>query len=171
MPIKFIYENNIMNGWQLIHQTLDSILQCQEKVISSYGLTAKQHAVLSAIQYIDGPVTIKDLATCFDRDSSSITFIIDRVEKDELVTRVRDLKDRRSLRLTLTQKGKKMLRKTAKAAYEVSENIMTVLSPQELSTLISLMEKIQERTYEYREVKDQVKVIRVPSMKITKKSF
>lgn len=171
MPIKFIYEDRIFNSWILFHQSYDSMLQCQEKVCSTYGLTSKQHATLITIKELPKPVTIKDLADCFDRDSTSITFIIDRLEKTGLVTRVRDLKDRRSLRVAVTPKGNILLKKAAHAVYELAKDIMTTLSPQELSTLIGLMEKLQERTYKYREVKDQVKVIRVPSMKVTKKSF
>ena len=160
MPIKFKMENKVLFGWTLIHQTLDSIIRCEEMTFSNFGITAKQHAVLSAIQNLDDPVTLKDLVDCFDRDSPSITFIINRMEKDGLVSRVRDLKDRRSLRVILTPKGKKIYQSTIKLKNKLSEEIMKVLSDEELSAFIDSIEKIQEKTYEYRGVKMLVKEIK-----------
>jgi len=161
MPIKYIYENQKFNAWTLIHQTYDSIMQCHEKACSAYGLTAKQQATLVAIKELPKPVTIKDLADCFDRDSASITFIIDRMEKDGLVTRVRDLKDRRSLRISITQRGKTMLKKSAKSTQDLAEKIISALSDQELSTFTTLMVKIQKKSYEHRNIANLVKEIRL----------
>lgn len=161
MPIKLVYDNRKFNGWNLIHQTYDSIMQCQEKACSAYGLTAKQQAMLVAIKELPKPVTIKELADCFDRDSASITFIIDRMEKDGLVVRIRDLKDRRSLRICITPKGKIMLNKSAKAISDLADKTISVLSKEELESLTSLMEKIQKKTYEYRNILNIIKVIKL----------
>jgi len=159
MPIKFKIKNKIFFSWTLIHQTLDSIMRCEELTLSKFGITAKQHATLSAIHQLDDPVTFKDLAECFDKDAASITFIIDRMEKEGLVARLRDLKDRRSLRVVLTPRGKDILKVTDEQKYKLSEEIMKVLSDEELSAFIDLIEKIQEKTYEYRGVKMLVKEI------------
>jgi DNA-binding MarR family transcriptional regulator len=161
MPIKFVYEDAVFNNWNLIHQTYDSLMQCQEKVCSAHGITSKQQATLSAIALLPDPVTLKDLADCFDRDSASITFIIDRMEKEGLVTRIRDLKDRRSCRLTLTAKGMEILEVSDKSTKQLSQKIMKSLSQKDLSTLTALIEKIMDKTYEYRKVKRRVKEIRL----------
>lgn len=159
MPIKFKANNKIFFGWTLLHQTLDSILQCEELTLSKFRITAKQHATLSAIHHLDDPVTLKDLVECFDRDAASITFIIDRMEKEGLVSRVRDLKDRRSLRVVLTPRGKDILKITEEQKIKLSEEIMKVLSDEELSMLIDMIEMIQKKTYEYRGVKMRIKEI------------
>jgi len=157
MPIKFITNNKLHFGWTLIHQTYDSFFRCEESTFSKFRITAKQQATLSAIHHLDDPVTLKDLGECFDKDAASITFIIDRMEKEGLVSRVRDLKDRRSLRVVLTPKGKNLLKITEEQKYKLSKEIMRVLSDEELSAFIDSIEKIQEKTYEYRGVKMRIK--------------
>jgi DNA-binding MarR family transcriptional regulator len=163
MPIKFSSDDPLFNSWNLIHQTYDSILQCEEKICATYGITAKKLATLRAIEILPNPVTQKDLAECFDRDAASVTFIIDRMGKDGLVARTRDLKDRRSTRLIITPKGNEILSQAVRENKELYEKIMKNFSVRDLATLNALMGKIQDKTYKYRKVKNLVKEIKIPN--------
>jgi DNA-binding MarR family transcriptional regulator len=53
-------------------------------------------------------VTQTDIANWLDRDTTSITLIIDRMSKEGLVERIRDLKDRRAVRVIITPKGEEI---------------------------------------------------------------
>jgi len=71
------------------------------------------------------------------------------------------LKDRRSLRISITQRGKTMLKKSAKSTQDLAEKIISALSDQELSTFTTLMVKIQKKSYEHRNIANLVKEIRL----------
>ena len=63
-----------------------------------------------------------------------------------LVTRARDLRDRRSLRLVMTKKGKELFEQAVIPAWELVQHTMSCLSEEELQTLCSLRNEVLEWT-------------------------
>jgi len=149
MPVKFGFIDQKLQTWMLCHQTYDSVFKCEEAVFAREGLTTQQHAVLMAIKYIDKPVTVSDVAHWLDRNPNGISTIVDRMEKDRLVKRVRDLRDRRSVRLTMTRKGKEILEQATMSGWELVEEIMSCLSDEDLCTLNGMLEKMREKAFGY----------------------
>jgi DNA-binding MarR family transcriptional regulator len=135
--------------------TSGSILKYEEERFSSIGLTPQQFGVLLAIKSVYGPATPRDVANWLDRNPASITFIIDRMTKIGLVERIRDIKDRRSLRLEVTPKGMELYEKAIQPAIDLSKEVMGDLSPRELSKLVTLLGKIRSKTNEFRKIKDK----------------
>jgi DNA-binding MarR family transcriptional regulator len=105
---------------------------------------------------IPGTVTPTAIANWLDRNPNSITLIIDRMEKGGLVKRVRDLEDRRAVRLIITPKGEEMYAQAGILAYKLSREILSALTEEELSTFLGIMQKIREKTFEFRNIKDKV---------------
>jgi DNA-binding MarR family transcriptional regulator len=81
MPIKFRFENPDKGAWILLRQAHNLVLRCEDRVFSDYGLTTEQHTVLMAIENIQGPVRITDIARWLDRSVNSVSMIIDRWSK------------------------------------------------------------------------------------------
>lgn len=71
---------------------------------SYYGITATQSFVLMDLLDHDGS-SVKDIANRIQLDSPAVTGVIDRLYKEDLVERVADPSDRRSLQIFLTAKG------------------------------------------------------------------
>ena len=109
MPVKFQFTDQRLKTWLLCHQTYDSVFKCEEAVFAKEGLTTQQHAVLIAIKYIDDPVTVSEVAHWLDRNPNGISMLVDRMVRDGLVKRTRGLRDRRAVRLSMTNKGKEIL--------------------------------------------------------------
>ncbi len=149
MPVKFGFENPSMRAWLLLHQTYNMVLKCEDQVFGKHGLTTEQHAVLLAIKYIDDPVTPTDVARWLDRNSNSISLIVERMVKTGLVRRVRDLRDRRSVRLVITSNGKEILDRATVAGWELVQEVLSRLSEEEMHTLIRLLETVREKSFEY----------------------
>ncbi len=146
MPIKFIFPNKLLKAWMLLHQTYNSILRRENAVFTKSGLsTTQQHAILMAIQSINGPATPTEIAKWVNRNINSITLIIDRMEKVDLVRRVRDVGDRRSHRIEMTEKGKKVLEKSTKVGWDLIQDVLSVLSDNEVKILIEILGKIKDR--------------------------
>src|SRR4030043_2370386 len=94
----------------LFHETSELLLKCEDDAYAELGLSQQQYLVLLAIECLNNSsVRIIDGARWLKRNSNSISMIVDRMERNSLVERVRDLPDRRSIRLLLTDKGKEKL--------------------------------------------------------------
>ncbi len=118
-------------------------------MFAKVGITTQQHAVLIAIKYINDPVTPTDVANWLDRNTNAITLIVDRMEKYGLVKRVRNLRDRRSLRLVMTRKGGKLLKQATVPAWELVQELLSCLSEEELKTFNRIMGKVREKAFQY----------------------
>jgi DNA-binding MarR family transcriptional regulator len=124
-------------------------MKCENKVLGKLGLTIEQHSVLLAVRYIEDPVTPTEVSQWLDRNRNSVSLIVDRMVKAGLIDRIRDLRDRRSVRLTITDKGKEALDMSMVAGWELVQEILSQLSEDELRGLITLLEKVRETSFEY----------------------
>ena len=156
MPINFKIDDPVQGVWSLLQLTNDSIVKCAETAFTKSKLTPQQFYVLAAIKNIGDPVLPTDVAKWLDRNTNTITLIIDRMEKDGLVSRVRDLKDRRALRLLISTRGQKLYEQALRPSRELPKIILAGLSADELKTLINLLEKVRQKTFEYRKIEDKV---------------
>ena len=149
MPIKFKFEDSYKGAWILLRQAYTLILKCEDKVFSEYGLTTEQHAVLMVIKHISAPVRITDIALWLDRSVNSVSMIVDRMVKAGLVRRVRDRKDRRTVFVTITSKAEKAFVPATVAGWGLIQEILSPLSDEDRLTLIKLLERLRDKTYDY----------------------
>jgi len=149
MPIKFKFENPDKQAWVLMRQVHNLVLKCEDQVFYKHGLTTEQHGVLMAIKHIDGPVRITDIARWLDRSVNSVSMIIDRMVKAGLVRRTRDRKDRRTVFVTVTSNTEKTYILASVAGWELIQEILSPLSDEDKRTLISLLETLRDKTYDY----------------------
>jgi len=75
---------------------------------------------------------------------ANITGLIDRLEKQGLVKRIRDDADRRRIQAVITKKGRAFTEEVIKRYKEWSNSIMSILNDGEKSRLISIMSKLQK---------------------------
>ena len=114
-------------------------------LLEPYGITPAQYLILECLWLRDGlaPKTLVDLLKF---DSATLTGLIDRLERAELVRRERDTEDRRALKVQLTEKGqgfKDTLRELRQRANEQILDDFPQERREELkSTLVALITKI-----------------------------
>jgi MarR family 2-MHQ and catechol resistance regulon transcriptional repressor len=109
--------------------------------LSSAGLTISQFGVLEALHYL-GPLSQKDIGQKILRSSGNITMVIDKLEKRKLVRRRRDVRDRRSIIVHLTDSGKKLVRRIFPPHAAVITGEMSALTAVEQEKLCDLCEKL-----------------------------
>jgi MarR family transcriptional regulator, organic hydroperoxide resistance regulator len=159
MPVKLILNNPKLKAWHLSHQALNSLVKCEEELFVASGLYPQQFAVLMAVKDSPDPVTQKDVANWLDRNTNSISQILDRMVKDELIERIKDLQDGRAVRLIISPKGEKIYQQGCQLASGLISEILSDLSDNEIQTFIGILEKIQDKTFLIRRLKDKVKLI------------
>ncbi len=122
--------------------------------LSICHITMPQLAVLKEIgKASDGKMT--DLARAFGIKLSSVTGMVDRLEKEGFVSRTRDPKDRRVVRVHLLKKGSIAAKKMLERKKKNMSLLLKVLSSQERGYLIKIMEKLVLAIPKKVEVKDK----------------
>jgi len=133
--------------WVLFHLTNDLLLRCEENVSSATGITNQQFLVLWIMKFLsavsDEPITITDLAPIVYRSLNSVSLIIDRMEKNGLVKKVRNLPDRRAVQLLLTKKAEKIFASTAKSNRDFIKQTFSIYSEKDKKKLLSLVKKLK----------------------------
>lgn len=150
-PHHFDLGNAQHSSWLLLHLTYNLILKCESRVLARNGLTPQKHAVLMAVMHMEDPVIPTEVAHWLDRSANTISLLVDRMVKDGLLERIRDLEDRRSVRLTVTEKGKKMLGPATQSAWELVRHMLSPLSGDELLLLGNMLQKVRQQAVEYLE--------------------
>ena len=104
-----------------LQRAYSGVARCLERHVAPLGLTPSQAAALGSIAQADGTLTISGLAAELGQETQGMTGLLDRPEKQELVRRVRDLSDRRLIRLELTEAGRAELTDAAPAEAACAE--------------------------------------------------
>ncbi|MBC8412452.1 MAG: MarR family transcriptional regulator [Nitrospira sp.] len=78
--------------------------------LNQFNITVSQFGVLDALFHL-GPMSQKELGKKILKTSGNITMVIDNLEKNTLVQRVRNEKDRRFFTIHITAKGKTLFKK------------------------------------------------------------
>lgn len=125
--------------WRQVYQTYTLLKQCEDRIVAEYGLTTEQFAVLGAVNYLGGSTKVTDIAQWLERSTNSISMIVDRMVKAGLVRRLRNTADRRVVRVVSTGKGEAALKPANLASLETIQKILSPLSSEERSTLLSLL--------------------------------
>jgi DNA-binding MarR family transcriptional regulator len=94
------------------------------------------------------PITITDLAPVLYHNVNTVSSMIDRMEKKGLVEKIRDLADRRAIRLQITPEGGEVFSNASRPSRELIKRLFSVFSDEELATLISMMEKLKTKIRE-----------------------
>ena len=88
----------------MLYRTLDAVMPRFRKIFNDFGLTEQQWRVLRVLWEHDA-VTINRLAELTLIPAPSLVGVIDRLERDEIVTRQRSQADRRKVNVVLIAKG------------------------------------------------------------------
>ncbi|SCG34125.1 DNA-binding transcriptional regulator, MarR family [Micromonospora halophytica] len=113
----------------------------QEKVYADWGIGRGEFDVLAALRRSGEPYTLapKELTASLMLTSGGMTGRLDRLERAGLVRRTPDPADRRGLRVTLTDAGRRAVEDAAEAGLEVQRRILDALPPDDRRRLGDLL--------------------------------
>jgi len=142
MTVNSESENTVLRLWLLLPRVGDSLALCQDSVFSKYGLTTEQFGVLTSIKS-RGPLRPSDLASILERSPNSMSMLVDRMVKAGLVKRVRDRKDRRTVFVSMTDKGEKAVEPAIPAGWKFIHKILSPLSYNDQRAFVSMLETVK----------------------------
>lgn len=103
------------------------------------GLTANEHLVVSQL-LADGPVTAAELTRRVGLTSGALTTLVDRLEKEGLIARVQDPRDRRRLLLYPSKKLLSASNRVVEPAAAALEGLAASFDHGDLDTFARLLE-------------------------------
>lgn len=125
---------NILRTADLYHNRLGRLLR-------EYGLTGSQYNVLRILRGEGKPLPSLEIADRLIQVVPAITGLIDRLEKQELVSRVRCDKDRRVVYVAITDKALRVLKEIDQPLMDAHKQLIGHLSQEDLLQLIDLLER------------------------------
>ncbi len=127
--------------WVKLARTHYTMYTLADRNITSFGLTTPQFGAIECLGHL-GPMTIGNLCKKMLVSAGNMTVVIDNLEKERLVERIREPGDRRRIIVQLTTKGEKLFQKIFIQHAEYIKELAGVLTVEEQEELSRLLKKL-----------------------------
>ncbi|MEZ0537731.1 MarR family winged helix-turn-helix transcriptional regulator [Caldicellulosiruptoraceae bacterium PP1] len=140
----------VNNGYKILKmlkQIMSMIKQRVEYQYKDFDLTGPQGMLIGILTHY-GEMKISDLSEKIGLSNSTVSGIIDRLEKQQLVERVRSTEDRRVVYVRVTSKFEKMFQQYFKDIEKRFEESINKATPEELDKIfegLNTLKNVLER--------------------------
>ncbi|TWT26473.1 MarR family transcriptional regulator [Planomicrobium sp. CPCC 101110] len=117
------------------------IKQKGREILNAYTITPPQFVALQWL-FEHGDMTIGDLSNKMYLAFSTTTDLVDRMEKNNLVMRIREEQDRRVVRIKLLQEGERIIEEVIQKRQEYLETVLADFTQSEVEQFSFLLEKL-----------------------------
>lgn len=117
------------------------IKQKGREILNSYTITPPQFVALQWL-FEHGDMTIGDLSNKMYLAFSTTTDLVDRMEKNNLVMRIREEQDRRVVRIKLLQEGERIIEEVIQKRQDYLETVLADFTQSEVEQFSFLLEKL-----------------------------
>ena len=126
----------------LLNRSLDAIMPPYRDLFQEFGVTEQQWRVLRVL-WEQKHLTSAQISILTLLPSPSLVGILDRLEKKELVKRLRSSSDRREINITITDKGRELQSEVLPKVKKIQDQIKVILTDCEWRELNKSLEKIR----------------------------
>ncbi|MEG9297050.1 MarR family transcriptional regulator [Mangrovibacillus sp. Mu-81] len=119
------------------------IKQKGREILSQYTLTPPQFIALQWL-FEYGDMTIGDLSNRMYLACSTTTDLVDRMERSELVERVKDENDRRVVRIHMLKEGERIIEEVIKKRQNYLQSVLEDFSEEEVLGLKGNLAKLHQ---------------------------
>ena len=131
------------NVFVLLSRVGDGVNRYFDTELRKFGSNRTRFNVLSNLIAHSNSMTPTFISKRIFRGGHSVTAVIDNLESAGFVQREPHGKDRRSINVILTQKGRAYIRSKAPVTMEIGRNAMSCLSEKEVKQLDTILRKIR----------------------------
>ncbi len=134
-------EKTIETVFKLVHALKRQIHKHIET--QQLGIAPMHVRVLKIIEHHPG-CTAHDISLILERDKAQVTRLLSCLINQGLITKTQNPADKRSQFLAFTDKGKEIITKVSAVDNQITQILSKDLSEKEITTFISLAERISE---------------------------
>ncbi len=132
-----------MDDFQILHRLIHLFKAKEERQFKATGLSAREWYVLEHTRE-DNAWRFNDFAENYQIKPSTLTSIVERLEKKGLVERVRGEEDRKAVYLKPTAQGKDIMTKHIEEDLLFFSSMLSHLAPTEKEQFINLVRRITD---------------------------
>ncbi len=129
--------------WVLLQQVGDTAFAARDKELSQYRLSTMKVALLHIVQLIGSEATPAEISRWILRKSHSVSGLLDRMEKDGLIRKSKDLHKKNLVRVTITEKGYQALENAKKV--ESIQKILSSLTKSQRQRIYPMLLKLRDK--------------------------
>ncbi|HIT02530.1 MAG TPA: MarR family transcriptional regulator [Firmicutes bacterium] len=120
------------------------VFQLMSERLMPYEVTPGQYGVLACLWEKDES-NPKEIAQALGLENSTMSGILDRMQKKGLIDRGVDPEDRRCVHVRLSPRGRELKEPVLQVVAQVNEEIWSQFSPQDADTLRRCLKTIQQK--------------------------
>ncbi|WP_046176067.1 MarR family winged helix-turn-helix transcriptional regulator [Domibacillus indicus] len=129
-----------------IHQTDLKITNCVKEQLAPFNLAPEQNLIMLLLWERDGR-TQQELAEQLQKDKTTITRMLSSLEQKGFIKRVTETCDRRSMRVFLTEGGKKLECKIIPVTEGFHKAVTRGITEEELAEVRRILTKMQKNIH------------------------
>jgi len=148
-----------------LKQQLPLLLSCTSKLyfalvseeLEAFGITKPQILVLDQIKF--APKTVGEISKAVDLSYSTVSGIIDRLERAQIISRQKDERDRRIVWVSLVDNGEKLKEKIPFMQSNYHEQLFPGISDEEAEKITEALQLINHYLEQKRQMSDAKKQV------------
>ena len=121
-----------------------TVFQYLSQRLAPYDITPSQYGILNCLWINDGTCLPRQIAELLCLETSTVSGILDRMQKD-LIDRVINPENRREILVMITPKGEALKAPVLKIIDEVNEEVLKDFSPKETEFIRKSLRQIAEK--------------------------
>jgi DNA-binding MarR family transcriptional regulator len=133
--------NSSYNLYAHVYMTHKALFIARYNEIKDFGVTPMELALLTVVNGLGGSLTPAEIARWIMRKRSTVSGLLNRMERNGLIERSGHENSKKLKKVTLTTRGQRVLEQTGER--DVLNDITGSLSDDEFGQLWSLLEKLQ----------------------------
>jgi DNA-binding MarR family transcriptional regulator len=140
-PFVTLEEEAVLN----IRRTSDRLQHYTQQLFKPHGITPTQYNVLRILRGAgDSGLRCSEIGERLVSSDPDITRLLDRLQKQKLIRRKRDPKDRRVIYAMISADGQRLLKEMDPIVNDGVKDLLHHMSHEKLNTLISLLEEARQ---------------------------
>jgi DNA-binding MarR family transcriptional regulator len=129
-----------------------------------FGLNVSQWRILAAAAGLE-PTSVTELTDYSGMDKVTVSRSVRELVDREFLTRIPNENDRRRATLTLTEAGRTLYEQIAPDALVYEQELLNVLDPTQLKTLLELLDKLLDQAALLRQTRSRIFPVQQPQAK------
>lgn len=122
-----------------------TVFQYLSQRLAPYDITPSQYGILNCLWINDGTCLPRQIAELLCLETSTVSGILDRMQKKDLIARVINPENRREILVMITPKGEALKAPVLKIIDEVNEEVLKDFSPKETEFIRKSLRQIAEK--------------------------
>ena len=144
--LNLLNSEELFDVWALLRLTRRAITKVRAKELSEYGLSPRRSTVLLIIKALGDNATPPNISRWLFQELHTVSELLNRMERDGLLKKVKDLHKKNLVRIVLTEKGHEAYRQASKR--ESTRKIFASLSSEQHRQLESCLYILLKTTLE-----------------------